>query len=92
MKLLNCPLVKVGPLSVTTLRGSPCVAKMILSYSIVLVSNSIWTGTPLSKMSTRYGKVPSEDNVNMSYDSESESEPLVASPMMALAVEAVLVM
>ena len=56
------------------------------------MSNSIWTGTPLSKTSTRNGEVPSEDNVNMSYDSESESEPQVASPTTALAVESVLVM
>ena len=55
------------------------------------VSNSIWTGTPLSRTLMRYGEVESENNANMLYDSESESEPLMAYIATAPAVESVLV-
>ena len=55
------------------------------------VSSSIWTGTSLRKTLTRYGEVPSEDNANMSYDSESEFESLMASLASASAVVSVLV-
>ena len=68
-ELLNCSLVNVGPLSVMTLRGSPCVAKMILSCSIVLVAVIVvmllasnhfeWASTTTINMWLRNGRAKS---------------------------------
>ena len=54
----NLSLVKFDPLSLTSFSGSPCVAKTILSFSVVAVEDEVFTRKTSIHLVLSFYKVP----------------------------------